>query len=251
MSVSLTPLNNIRLKQLKYSKQSQSLPKLSDFKQKRRWAFTNKPLTFFNQQRMLNKSERTVNAWPSTVSLLQKTKNQKLEFKPQKQWIYHPVSGTWNTQTMILKQQTPLPTILSRWAPKTTGGTRPNNKTVDRTPIPKTNNNQQLITLQYPIRWDTSRRTSRSVYQQSGKDNESPLAVIRNTRRLSDSITQETISMEIEENSPQYLGTASSERRYKQVFDSGHYRNFTNSVKQLPFNFFHYTRKKKKKKKRH
>ncbi|KAG0741133.1 hypothetical protein G6F62_006629 [Rhizopus arrhizus] len=115
MSVSLTPLNNIRLKQLKYSKQSQSLPKLSDFKQKRRWAFTNKPLTFFNQQRMLNKSERTVNAWPSTVSLLQKTKNQKLEFKPQKQWIYHPVSGTWNTQTMILKQQTPLPTILSRW----------------------------------------------------------------------------------------------------------------------------------------
>lgn len=133
-------------------------------------------------------------------------------------------------------------------APKTTGGTRPNNKTVDRTPIPKTNNNQQLITLQYPIRWDTSRRTSRSVYQQSGKDNESPLAVIRNTRRLSDSITQETISMEIEENSPQYLGTASSERRYKQVFDSGHYRNFTNSVKQLPFNFFHYTRKKKKKK---
>jgi hypothetical protein len=82
------------------------------------------------------------------------------------------------------------------------------------------------------------------------KDNESPLAVIRNTRRLSDSITQETTSMEIEENSPQYLRTASSERRYKQVFDNGHYRNFTNSVKQLPFKFFHYTRKKKKKKRR-
>ncbi|KAG1143193.1 hypothetical protein G6F37_007577 [Rhizopus arrhizus] len=94
-------------------------------------------------------------------------------------------------------------------APKATGGTRPNNKAVNRTPILQTNNNQQLIILQYPIRRDTSRRTSRLIYQQLEKDNESPLAVIRNTRRLSDSITQETTSMEIEENSPQYLGTAS------------------------------------------